>query len=132
MLYDIEQVEVLMGPQGTRYGSNALAGLINLQSKTATEEQEFGLQLQGGNYGHRGIAGFISGPANDDLFYRLSVQQLESDGFSQNNTLGRPTNQRDETTLRAKFRWLMTENETLEFITSMIDIDNGYDAFLTR
>ena len=129
MLYDIEQVEVLMGPQGTRYGSNALAGLVNLQSKAATEEHEFGLQLQGGNYGHRGIAGFISGPATDDLFYRLSVQQLESDGFSQNNTLGRPTNQRDETTLRAKFRWLMTENETLEFITSMIDIDNGYDAF---
>jgi len=129
MLYDIEQVEVLMGPQGTRYGSNALAGLINLQSKAATQEQEFGLKLQGGNYGHRGIAGFISGPATDDLFYRLSVQQLESDGFSQNITLGRPTNQRDETTLRAKFRWLMTENETLEFITSMIDIDNGYDAF---
>jgi iron complex outermembrane receptor protein len=129
MLYDIEQVEVLMGPQGTRYGSNALAGLVNLQSKAATEEQKFGLQLQGGNYGHRGIAGFISGPATDDLFYRLSVQQLESDGFSQNNTLGRPTNKRDETTLRAKFRWLMTENETLEFITSMIDIDNGYDAF---
>ncbi|HHX83502.1 MAG TPA: Plug domain-containing protein, partial [Pseudomonadaceae bacterium] len=36
MLYDVEQVEILMGPQGTRYGSNALAGLINLQSRAPT------------------------------------------------------------------------------------------------
>jgi len=129
MLYDIEQVEVLMGPQGTRYGSNALAGLVNLKSKGATAEQQYGLQLQGGNYDTQGLAGFVSGPAMDDLFYRLSFQQLESDGYNRNNTLGRPTNHRDETTLRAKFRWLMTETESLEFTTSMIDIDNGYDAF---
>ena len=37
LLYDVEQVEILLGPQGTRYGSNALAGLINLQSKAPTE-----------------------------------------------------------------------------------------------
>lgn len=129
MLYDIEQVEILMGPQGTRYGSNALAGLINLQSKAPSTEQEYGLQLQTGNFDTQGIAGFVSGPATDDLFYRVSFQQLESDGFSNNATLNRPTNQRDETTLRAKFRWLITDNEQLDFSTAMIDLDNGYDAF---
>ena len=36
LLYDVEQVEVLLGPQGTRYGSNALAGLINIASKSPT------------------------------------------------------------------------------------------------
>ncbi len=129
MLYDMEQVEILLGPQGTRYGSNALAGLINLQTRAPTSEFSAGMQLQGANAGEQGLAGYISGPATDDLFYRLSVQQLDSDGFSQNLFLNRPTNEREETTLRAKFRWLMTDTEQLDFTTAMIDLDNGYDAF---
>jgi len=129
MLYDVEQVEVMLGPQGTRYGSNALAGLINLQTRAPTTQFSAGLQLQGANADEQGIAGYVSGPATDDLFYRLSVQKLQSDGFSQNTFLNRPTNQRDETTLRAKFRWLMTSTETLDFTTALIDLDNGYDGF---
>jgi len=129
MLYDIEQVEILMGPQGTRYGSNALAGLINLKSKTPSESFSSGLQLQGGSNNSQGLAGFISGPATDNFFYRLSMQKLESDGFSQNLFLNKPTNQRDETTLRAKFQWQITDTEQLDFTTSLIDLDNGYDVF---
>ena len=129
MLYDMEQVEILLGPQGTRYGSNALAGLVNLKSKAPESELGYGFQFLMGNADERGVAGYVSGPATDDLFYRVSLQQLESDGFNNNLFLGRPTNQREETTLRAKFRWLMTETEQVDFTTAMIDLDNGYDAF---
>ena len=129
MLYDMEQVEIFLGPQGTRYGSNALAGLINLQSKAPATEQSWGMQVQTANAGERGIAGFVSGPATDDLFYRVSVQELKSDGFGTNRFLDRPTNQREETTLRAKLRWLVSHTEQIDFTTAMIDLDNGYDAF---
>ena len=129
MLYDTEQVEILLGPQGTRYGSNALAGLINLQTRAPTAELSWGMQVQAANEGTQGLAGYLSGPATDDLFYRVSFQQLNSDGFGTNQHLDTATNKRDETTLRGKFRWLLTETEQLDFTAAMIDLDNGYDVF---
>ena len=129
MLYDLEQVEILMGPQGTRYGSNALAGLVNLKSKEASDSLTYGIQVQAGNYNSKGYAGYVSGPATDDLFFRLSGQILQSDGYSYNQFLDRPTNQRHEKTLRGKFFWQIDNNNSLEFISSLIDLDNGYDAF---
>lgn len=129
LLYDIEQVEVLMGPQGTRYGSNALAGLINLQSRAPSDTLGYGLQLQGENYAGRGVAGYVSGPLGQNTAYRLSAQTLESDGFSANLFLGRPTNFRDEQTLRGKLRFAPASGITLDVTAAAIDIDNGYDAF---
>jgi iron complex outermembrane receptor protein len=128
-LYDVEQVEILMGPQGTRYGSNALAGLINLKTKSPTEEFVYGLQADIANYDGKGIAGYISGPMTDKLLYRLSVQTLSSDGFSENLFLNKPTNKRKETTFRGKLGWTLSDNVSMDFNAAVIDIDNGYDAF---
>ncbi|HTR00542.1 MAG TPA: TonB-dependent receptor [Candidatus Acidoferrum sp.] len=129
MLYDIEQVEILQGPQGTRYGSNALAGLINLQSKAPTDSWTYGLQLQGENYNGRGFAGYAGGPLGDGVGFRVAAQRVQSDGFGFNTYLHRPTNDRDEQTLRATLQW--QASPTLQFTVhgGVIDADNGYDAF---
>lgn len=130
LLYDVEQVEVLLGPQGTRYGSNALAGLINLQSRAPTDEFTVGLHAQAANYDSRGIAGYVSGPlGSPKLSYRLAGQKRESDGFSRNLFLGRATNTRNESSYRAKIRWLATPDVTLDLTAARINLDNGYDAF---
>lgn len=129
LLYDMEQVEILMGPQGTRYGSNALAGLINLQSRNPSEELGYGVQLQGENYAGKGLAAYVSGPATDSLAYRLSAQTLASDGYSANLFLGKPTNDRNEQTLRGKVRYTPAAGITLDMTSALIDVDNGYDAF---
>jgi iron complex outermembrane receptor protein len=129
MLYDIEQVEILQGPQGTRYGSNALAGLINLQSKRPTETFETGLQMQAENYDGHGLAAYVSGPLGENLGFRLSGQGLRSDGFSNNTFLQRPTNTRDEQTLRANLVWQATPELEIDTRAGVVDINNDYDGF---
>jgi iron complex outermembrane recepter protein len=58
-LFDTEQVEVLRGPQGTRYGANALAGLIKIKTRDASPEADLTTELTGGEYGtwSAGVAG---------------------------------------------------------------------------
>ena len=55
MLFDVEQVEVLRGPQGTRYGANALAGLVNVVTRPPTDAHEGEMELFAGNYGALGV-----------------------------------------------------------------------------
>jgi iron complex outermembrane receptor protein len=129
LLYDVEQVEVLMGPQGTRYGSNALAGLINLQGKSPTDEFSSGLQLQSENHSGRGMAGYLSGPFTRSLSGRLTAQKLESDGYSTNQYLHRPTNTRDEQVVRGKLHWQPAGDLALDLTIADFRLDNGYDVF---
>jgi len=130
-LFDIDQVEVLRGPQGTLHGANALAGLINLRS--GQPQADPGLQIEGmyADYDtwSAGIVG--TGPLiADELLYRLSVYHYGSDGFTENDYLNRDdTNERDETSIRGKLRWLAGDNSTLDITALYMDIDNGYDAF---
>jgi outer membrane receptor protein involved in Fe transport len=130
-LFDVQQVEILRGPQGTLHGANALAGLIDIRS--GEPEAEPGLRVEAGaadyNSWNAGIVGTGSLVA-DQLLYRLAVNRFQTDGFMQNDYLGRDnTNGQDETTLRGKLRWLPSARDTVDVTAMYIDIDNGYDAF---
>lgn len=129
-LFDIEQVEVLRGPQGTRFGANALAGMINIESKVPTETFEGRLTGGVANYDSWQTSAVVSGPLATDLLGRVAVQQYRSDGFIDNSYLERDdTNNRDELTARAKLRWLASDSLTIDTSVFYIDVDNGYDAF---
>ncbi|WP_250885575.1 TonB-dependent receptor [Shewanella jiangmenensis] len=131
-MYDLQQVEVLRGPQGTRYGANALAGLIYLKSNDPTEQFEHGGQLSLGSDNLRTFAGFSSGPMVDsgELLYRVAVEHHGQDGFRDNAFLGRSdTNERDELSFRSKLRWYAGDNTQVDFTLMHADFDNGYDAW---
>ncbi len=127
---DIQQIEILRGPQGTLYGANALAGLINMVSGQPTKN--FGGEIKGtvAQYDSRTFSGVVSGPVNDQLGFRLALEQHKSDGYQENAFLGIDDNQNfDERTARAKVSWQPNEDLQLDVTTLYVDVDNGYDAF---
>src|ERR1700722_16033689 len=104
-LYDIDQVDVLRGPQPTRYGANALAGLIYLKSAEPTDTPYARIDLDGGDYGTNSQGAVVSGPVDSlDSTFRLAAQRYYSDGYYHNLYLNRDdTNRQDEYTFRAKW-----------------------------
>ncbi len=129
-LYDTAQVEVLRGPQGTRYGANALAGLINVQTNDPTERFDSSVRMEAANYATYSLGGTVSGPLTDTLGARLAAHYYTSDGFSDNDFLDEDdNNDREEVLLRGKLSWAVNDVTEIETMLGYVDIDNGYDAF---
>ncbi|MEO3877276.1 TonB-dependent receptor [Rheinheimera fenheensis] len=127
---DIAQLEVFRGPEASRFGANALAGMLNLTSKGPTATAEGKLSATLANYDSRQLAAQYSNSLNSKLGYSLSLEQQSSDGFIDNAFLNRDdTNNIDEFTGRAKLAYQTTDALVLTFIAHLTDQDNGYDAF---
>ena len=66
-LFDVKQAEIFRGPQGTRFGANAIAGMINITTNEPTEDFEGAVQLGVGNYNTYDLGVALSGPASDSV-----------------------------------------------------------------
>jgi iron complex outermembrane receptor protein len=83
--YDVSQVEVLRGPQGTLYGRNATAGVVNLISAKPSDQFEAMASADIGNYGNRRFEGMINIPIVDDRFdLRVAGEWTKRQGYSFN------------------------------------------------
>ncbi len=130
-LFDIDHIEVLRGPQGTRYGANALGGLIYMQSTDPGDSFEGRIRLSAGDDDAFGGGIAVGGPIGEKgAGYRLSVHHYQSNGFRSNPYLGKnDTNGRDETSLRGRFVWSAGDNWSFKLTGMYTDVDDGYDAF---
>ncbi len=78
-IFDLERVEVLKGPQGTLYGRNTTAGLIDFVTRKPTDDFQAQLTGELGNYGTHNIEGAVSGPLGEKVQGRLSFRTEDSD-----------------------------------------------------
>ncbi len=130
-MFDVKQIEVLRGPQGTTFGANGMAGVVVVQSNEPTKETEGHLEATIGNYNTKALGAAVGGTLIEDtLLGRVSVYKNTSDGFMENSFLNREDTQNiDELTAKVQLRWLASDNHTIDFNYMHIDVDNGYDAF---
>ena len=130
--FDVDQIEVHRGPQGSRIGSNALAGLIYIKTKEPTEVFEGMSEITQGTYGTRNAGIAFGGPTqfNQDITYRVALRSDYSDGFRKNLFLGKSnTSKKDEDTYRLKLNWKLRDKTTLKFLITQIYLDDPADIW---
>ena len=85
--YDVEQIELLKGPQGSLYGRNALGGALIVNSKQPSDEFEGRISTGAGGDGLFELNGSVSAPLGENLFLRLSGNHKSFDGTIENQYL---------------------------------------------
>ena len=104
-LYDLQRVEVLRGPQGTLFGKNTTAGLINIITNQPTQETEGKIRLGAGSDSHQLIEGMFNTPLSDSLAFRFSFLTKETDGYIINSITGNDRGNEDTTSFRAQLKY---------------------------
>jgi iron complex outermembrane receptor protein len=131
-LFDVDQVEVIRGPQASRIGANALAGLIYIKTKEPTEEFEASSEINLGSYNTQSAGIALSGPVtkNKEVKFRFVVRQDQSDGFRKNLFLNKSdTSSKDELTLRLKIDFELSETSNSKLLLSSVDMDDPADIW---
>lgn len=129
-LFDVEQVEVLKGPQGTAFGSSSMAGVVKLKTVDPDGVESGKASVSVAQKDSYNLAAAYGNAINEQWQFRTAVQQYVSDGYVRNDYLDRDdTDNIDEFSSRLKVRYLPTDDITVDFALHYYDVDNGYDAF---
>ncbi|PTQ74209.1 MULTISPECIES: TonB-dependent receptor [unclassified Pseudomonas] len=87
-LLDVEQLELLRGPQGTLFGKNTTAGVLNITTRKPTFTPQGTIATSIGEDGYTQTQGSFSGPLNDTLAGRISAYHTEENGYVKNDFNG--------------------------------------------
>jgi outer membrane receptor protein involved in Fe transport len=101
----LERIDVLRGPQGTLFGRNASAGLINVVTAQPARTLGGFAEASVGNYEYRRLSAGITGPLGEHFSARLDGVWLKRQGFIEDVVSGRHINNRDRWLARGKLKW---------------------------
>jgi iron complex outermembrane recepter protein len=116
-LVDIDQVALLRGPQGTLFGKNTTAGVLNITTRAPTFTPDAEVEASGGNYGYYQVRAAAGGPLeNDTLAGRISASRTFRDGYVDDIFDGRKLNDTSRYSVRAQLLWQPYQDFSLRFI----------------
>ena len=128
--FDLEQIEVYRGPQGSRMGANSLAGMIYVKTSDPEDFYVTKIDVTLGDYGRKDIGAVINIPVNESFKYRISLKKEDFDGFRKNLYLNRSdTSRKDEETIRFKTQWDIKDNSSLNLVYFNHDFDDPADIW---
>ncbi|MFW6093233.1 MAG: TonB-dependent receptor [Pseudomonadota bacterium] len=124
-LFDVEQIEVLRGPQGALYGRNAIGGAITIVTKQPTDEFEGRVALEGDSGPGVALRGAVSGPVGDSdtLKFRASASYVDTDGFIDNEYLDEEADPYEDLSGRLKLLWEPTDRFSADLRLSGSQLD---------
>jgi iron complex outermembrane receptor protein len=129
-LYDIQQIEVLRGPQGALYGRNAIGGAITVVTKPPGDELEGRIELGADSGPGYTIRGMASGPLGDSeaLKFRAAVSYFDTDGYLDNEFRGEEADPYEEIAGRLTLLYEPSDNFSADFrvSTSIVDTQSLY------
>jgi iron complex outermembrane recepter protein len=109
-LVDVQQVDILRGPQGTLFGKNTTAGAINITTREPSFKPEGSLELSAGDYGYQQERGSYSAPLVDGLLaFRASLASTHRDGNILNVHNGKEVG--DYNNLTSRLQFLLTPSD---------------------
>jgi iron complex outermembrane receptor protein len=130
-LVDLDQIEVLKGPQGALYGRNAIGGAINITTKRPTNELQGRVSLDYANGDDRRLSGSLSGALVPDLvLFRVAADYRKFDGVFHNVTLNRKVDFVEDLNLRGRLLITPTDRLTIDLRGAYGDLKAGASWYI--
>jgi iron complex outermembrane receptor protein len=132
-LFDIEQVEVLKGPQGALYGRNASGGAINIMTRQPTNVLEGFARASFGNGQNMGFIGGVSGAiVPNRLLGRAALSIKDADGWRENITLHQKADPYADRSFRGRLLWLPSATVSGDFRFSYANTEAFQSQFVSN
>ncbi|MDD2828761.1 MAG: TonB-dependent receptor [Sulfuricurvum sp.] len=133
MVNDVERIEILKGAQSGVWGANAVAGVINIITKKATEKLSIATSTEYGSYATTKLGANISQKIGN-LSYYFGASQIKTNGFSSNVPKGKNPEDYEgdgykNETVNSKISYDVTSSDTLHAQANFIDALSQYDAY---
>ena len=125
-LFDLQQITVLRGPQGTLFGRNVTGGAIQIQTaQPRVDDSQFRFRVGSGNHDLVEMSGYATGPLSDRVAGKISLSHKERDGFAVDRFNGRTLEDLNSLTVRAGLVFSPSDDLELRLAADYADDETG-------